>query len=140
MSSERVVVKATLDRVVAEFAGKTVEEVSAITEMFLQEVARALVTAGGVRLDRLGTLHIATRRGVLARGNAPPTNMTKYYVYFMKSDGLRAAIAAAHSSTVKTEQKKRVRLPWKNSELAKTRRRASRRRRQRAAQAAGKKS
>ena len=132
-----VVVKAALDRAVAEFAGKPVEEISAITEMFLQEVARALATTGGVRLDRLGTLHIATKRGVKAsRSKAGPILVTKYYVYFMKSAGLKAAIAAARSSAVKKKEKS----PWKNSELAKMRMKASRRKRLKAAQAAERKS
>lgn len=101
--------KSQLDGRVAELLGKKRRDVSAVTEAFLQEVVKALVESGEVRLDGLGTLRVDCRSGVrqpTVLVNAPRSDGTrdvavvdverKYYVNFRRSSRLRTALRKLH--------------------------------------------
>ncbi len=89
-----IIVKARLDRQVAELLGKKPREVSAITATFLHETIRALVSGGRVQLDNLGELYVTVRSGVLHRTTfrgkkSVQAVPAKYYVSFKKAAKLR---------------------------------------------------
>lgn len=91
-----LIIKAKLDRQVAELLGKKTSEVAAITATFLYETARALMEQGHVRLDGLGELHVRINGGVLHRTTFRGKKAVliipkKYYVDFRKSWKLTAA-------------------------------------------------
>ena len=97
--------KAQLDQQVAELLGKKTREVSAITDTFLHEIARALVRTGYVRLHGLGDLHVDCRSGrrvanfhrTTFKGKKSIVAVPrKYYVSFKKARSLTELLRKKH--------------------------------------------
>lgn len=97
----RLTKKSQLDRAVALIVGEKIQDVSLITEVFLEAVAGQLAALNDVQLDGLGRLHVALRQGPVAPLNGAKADTrwkTKYHVTFKKSVGLRRRFREMHGA------------------------------------------
>lgn len=96
-----LIIKKELDAQVAELLGKKRREISAVTTAFIQEIRLALLKNKSVLLDRLGTLHIASKRGTFTPKSGTPRTVIKRQIYLKKSKTMLKKLKTMHRPVVR---------------------------------------